>query len=213
MKIANFLLACLLLFGVTISAQDIGEPYPAPVSYAELSETEKIFFGLFEDKNVGNLHVYAPAELPAPAGYFYLGQPITSDFKNLLPKQLQPYTNIQDHEPHAVYTVKGAGREFFIIRSVSPENNVLGLYARYNNTLDLVTELAGYEKTKKGFTQTDTWIKDLNRDGRLDLVKKIKTVQGNKVKIKTKVFLQNAQGQFKRTRTINLDPLDYIMQE
>ncbi len=218
----NIPLYIILIFSFSnLTAQEEGaeyntpdEPYPAPVSYANLTEEEANFIGLFRDENIGNLHVFASSDPTPSDAYFFKGSPINSTFKDIMPADIADLTHFQDGQPHAVLSLRGDGEELYVLRLPGERyQNQLALYDLDNGQLRKIKTLAYYQCKDIRCIQQDSWIQDVNGDARLDIITKRKVTRPNgKEQVKTKVYFMNTDGNFKRTRKANITEKNYLFE-
>ncbi len=212
---------CLLIFTLQLTAQESGseyypkdEPYPAPVSYANLTEEEAAFIALFEDKNVGNLHVYSSKSASPDVNYFYKGQPVPPALKDILPEKLALLTYLKGSEPHAVASIPGEAEELYLLRIPGGDwDNQISLYAMNGGQLEKLETLAYYDCNARRCLQQDSWLQDVNGDTRLDIITRQRKIRQNnaRVKYKTTVLLMQEDGTFRKSRKTDIAEKDYQM--
>ena len=210
------LFSFFVFFTLPLWSQDTGddlpqgdEPYPAPVSYADLSPLEANFIGLFNSENVTNLHVHA---IPSPEGdYPFEGTPITQEYNGLLQGNLASQTFVKGEEPRAVMSMRGNGEELYLVRQPSGEwKGELALFSMEDGKLRGLEVLAYRKCNSLRCVQQDSWLQDVNGDGLLDIIQKKQVTRGYSVaRSKTKVFLMEPDGSFKRTKPTMIDQTDY----
>lgn len=192
------------------------EPYPAPVSFADLTKEEAAFINLFNNENVTNLHVYASTREAPDQAYYYHGTPILPVFKDMLPSKLSSLTYLRGKEPHAISSMRGNGEQLYLLRLPGENwNNKIAIYAMDNGELTELHTLASYTCNKAGrCIQQDSWLQDLNGDTLLDIITKKRTTRKNgKSKVKTSVYLMTDKGVFKKARKMEIEEGDYKFQE
>ncbi len=190
------------------------EPYPAPVSYQNISIEQAKFIKLFESKNVGNLHVY-PLVKQDDGSDFFEGKPIDSGYADLLSGDLAKQTFIRNAEPRAVFSIRGNDEEYYIIRlPADVSKGEIAIYGWNNGKLEKRQTLATYACKRTRCVQMDSWIQDVNGDTRLDViqVKKTTRANGKKVKIEKVLYLMNDKGVFKKSNDDQVDFSDYQVQ-
>lgn len=190
------------------------EPYPAPVSYENISLEQAEFIKLFEDKDVSNLHVY-PLVKQEKESAFLQGKTIDSGFSNLLEGFLSKQTFVTNAEPKAVFRIRGEGEEYYIIRlPIDVSGGEIALYGWNNGKLEKKQKLASYSCKRNHCTQVDSWIQDVNGDTRLDIVQIKKTTRKNgmKVRIDKVVYLMDNNGLLKKSNGQMVDFSDYQTQ-
>ena len=189
------------------------EPYPAPAMYNNVSELESAFIALFDDRNVGNLHLYVPNKRTPSEDYPYKGTIITRDYKSLLPSALQIFTEVKGGEPQALGSIRGAQGELYLMRTMDYKgNHTIALYKLQNNGLEKLMELASHQCINDKCTQTDTWIQDIDGDTRFDFIQK--TRKSNRPnKVKTKIYSMQIDGTIKKNKDAEIDVIDYKMED
>lgn len=178
--------------------------------------SEELFTGLFEDKNVGSLHlsIRTPKTDTSTETSFLAGNPILPAYNSYLPQKLRPWTSTKACHPKAVFTIRANGLQNFYLIEVPQKqaNEQLILYILQKRKLKKVKVLATYDCTAQNCSQLDSWISDLNGDGRLDLVqKRYRKSNNGRESTQTNVYLLNRQGKFKRTQKIKLKEEDYSL--
>lgn len=219
----KFYIALFSLFFsfISLNAQKGGdpfqkdEPYPAPVSFADISDKMAAFIAIFNDENVSNLHVYASKNPIPDQAYYYKGTPVYPVFKDFLPSKLSNLTHIQNGQPHAISSIRGNGVELYLVRIPGEKwDNQIGIYTMNGGSLMELETLAYYDCNQARCVQQDSWLQDLNGDTLLDIITKNRTIRKNGTsKTKTTVFLMTDKGTFKKSRQTQIEEADYIMQE
>lgn len=178
--------------------------------------SEELFTGLFEDKNVGSLHlsIRTPKTDTPTADSFLAGNPILPAYNSYLPQKLRPWTSTKECHPKAIFTIRANGLQNFYLIEVPQKkaHEQLILYTLQKRKLKKVKVLASYDCKAQNCSQLDSWISDLNGDGRLDLVqKRYRKSKNGKESTHTSVYLLTRQGKFKRTQKIKLKEEDYSL--
>lgn len=191
------------------------EPYPAPVSFADLTKEEAAFINLFNNENVTNLHVYASAKVNPEQDYYYLGTPILPVFKDMLPSGIASLTYLRGKEPHAVSSMRGNGEQLYLVRVPGEKfKNQLALFSMENGELKELKVLAFYDCNDSRCIQQDSWLQDLNGDTLLDIItKKQITRKNGKTKTKTYVYLMTDKSTFKKSGKVNIEEGDYLLKD
>ena len=175
------------------------------------------FKDLFEVWNVGNLHVFAPNPDTANKDYYFEGEIIEKKFRKHLPLEVQRAMLFNDQKYYAVGIIRGNNNEdFYLVRENSLQTpNQLVLYESINNQLLAKRVIAYFKMKHKKYFQLDTWIQDLDGDTRLDLIQRSrKIIKSRKPKdVKTKVFLQNRDGEFDLSKEYEIEEKDYQFQD
>jgi hypothetical protein len=191
------------------------DAYPAPHNQDVKPASKGAFIALFEDWNVTNLHVYAdPNEQPSQ-DFYYFGKPISPTFKDYLPDELRHWTHVEGYEPHAVFSLRGDGEEWYVLRIPDKEMpNQLVLYEMQNGELVMKQTLAFVYCDKKGCMQMDSWIQDVDGDTELDIIQtsQVTTRNGKVKEPKTVVLSMDKNGLFRKNKKANIDENDYRLE-
>lgn len=178
--------------------------------------SKEMFTALFQKRNVGSLHlsIHPPKTHSGTEASYLKGKAIKSVYNSYLPQKVRPWTSTKECHPKAIFAIRANGlRNFYLIEVPQKQaNEQLILYQLQQRKLKQVKILASYNCKAKNCTQLDTWISDLNGDGRLDLVqKRYRKSKNGKESTQTNVYLLNRQGKFKRTQKIKLKVEDYSL--
>ncbi len=176
--------------------------------------SKEMFAGLFEDKNVGSLHLYiqAPPMNSGSEAPYLKGKAIKPAYNSYLPQRVRPWTATKECYPKAIFAIRANGlRNFYLIEVPQKKaNKQLILYKLQKRKLKKVKVLASYDCKDQSCSQLDSWVSDLNGDGRLDLIQKqYRKSKNGKESTQTTVYLLNRQGKYKRTQKIKLKKEDY----
>ena len=178
-----------------------------------MDEDQAAFIELFDEQEIGNLHVYT---LPQPGNdYFFKGQPIDLAFNPLLNRELSVLTLIKGRKPEAVYRVRGKEEELYIIRMPGEEENYeIALYGWKGDKLEKMKVLSYFECKGNRCVQLESWIQDVDGDTWLDVIQKKKIIKnrGEKVKIKSTVYLMNQDGELQKSNDAAVNFMEYFME-
>lgn len=184
------------------------QPYPA--GNQPLNETTAAFISVFDDTNVGNLHVFAPMKAQPATDYFFYGTDITGSFDKMLPRRTKRILRRKNAKLYATRNIRGVNGEYYILRTVDKKGNpTLDLYELAGKKLSKIKTLAQTNcKNTASCNSLDSWIQDVNGDTRLDIIQK------EKVGMKTNVvvYTQNARGKFVQNDDVEVDSGKYIME-
>lgn len=179
------------------------------------------FNAFFEDRNVGNLHLYASVSTPtAAADYFFYGREIPRGYFDLIDPRWRAFF-IKDLQAYAIGTIKGTAEvnDFYLLRIEVPgTKNTIDLFEMQNGQLVHKQQLATYWCRDHYCIQQDSWILDLNGDTQLDIIKKINLVEyHNKETAHTEeyhtVLLQMEDGSFHRSDQLKVQIEDYQIEK
>jgi len=195
--------------------EEAGDPYP--ITNEAPSPEAKAFIAQFDDKNVGNLHVYSTLKENFDIDYPYKGEPLGEEFYSLMDGETIQLLAPEGAKAYAIQAIRGDATTYFLMRMPSAYNNHntnLMLFELNGEYLESKEVLAfAYEK-KGVIYQQDSWILDLDGDTLLDIVKKYqqRTVDGEILAetIITKKQLPN--GLFVRTDELEVDKQDYRLE-
>ena len=219
------ILATLVLIIFSLSTIDLfgqgkrragEEPFPAPASYANVTANESAFIALFEDKNIGTTHIYAPRSGSVSKDYPHQGTVISTAFQRFFPGDIARTMNIKGGEPVALYSIRGGNGELYVIRTTDFNgNHSIGLYALNNESVRKVKDLAHLKCVESGCRQMDSWLQDVDGDTRLDIIQKttyIKTGKKNN-KERTRIYSIQRNGTVKPAKKLNVEAGDYQMEK
>lgn len=221
-KFLKYIILCLWLANLNqLSAQNDAkqageEPYPAPAMYDNVTADEAAFIALFDDKNVGNTHVYVPKKGKKLGDHEPYGSKITNGFKNFLPDDMGRMVHVKGGEPRALYSIRGGNGELYVIQSTDfSGNTTIGLYSLNNESVRKIKDLAYLKCKESGCLQMDSWLQDIDGDTRIDIIqKRAKTKTSNgKVKMKTKTYRIQRDGSLKRDKKLKIEENDYMMEK
>jgi hypothetical protein len=176
------------------------------------AQERQALIDLFEEREVGNLHVFANPE-PTP-DYFFFGTPIEQAFPNVLPGDVSVLTILKEQEPHAVFRIRGKEEELYLIRFPGERaGNEIALYGWDGDQLKKRRTLAYHTCKGNRCIQVDSWIQDLDGDTWLDLIQKRKVSRknGQKVTVKSRLFLMNQEGRLQKSDFDRVDFSDFPM--
>lgn len=192
------------------------EPYPAPAMYDNVTASEANFIALFEDKNVGNTHVYIPKRGKMVGDNEPYGSIISKEFKDFLPTDVQMMVHVEGSEPRALYSIRGGNGELYVIQTTDRMGNqTIGLYALNNESVTKLKDLAYLRCKESGCRQMDSWLQDIDGDTRIDIIQKrakTKTANG-RTKVKTTTYRIQRDGSLKKDKKLAIDEADYIMEK
>ena len=215
-------LLSLLLTSANLMAQEdeaivvtpTDQPYPAGNQPANASIAA--FISVFDDTNVGNLHVFSTQKEEPTADYFFQGTDITGSFNDVLPEDLKSSLRRTGGKIHAVRNVRGVDGEYYILRIPNATKMPqLKMYELRGTKLVELLTLADIDCKDNGrCTQVDSWIQDVDGDTRLDVIqRRAKMRDGQSKKIKTTVYMLDRSGNFRKSRSVDIDENSYMMEK
>ena len=215
LAICTFSFAQVMAFSNTAPKKYL-DPFPRN-SLPDFYSLMEQFKDEVEDWNVGNLHVYGHAPQQPMSEYKYAGEKSDNKFHELLPWRFQNRV-IRGYDIFPVAELRGANdeKDLFIVRSGKGDiTDGLFLFSSNDGKLKKPIELSYYKKKGNTWQQLDSWIKDVDRDGRLDLVQKKQITDrwGHILGTKTKVFLMTPKGKFKKSKKFTLDDGDFPLKD
>lgn len=169
------------------------------------------FTDLFEETNIGNLHLFANANHADP--YTFSGTPISSEYRDFLPLKMRRQILKGKLNVEAIYSIRGNKLNDFYILNLHPKNrpSKLVMYRMDNERLKKIKTLAAFQCEPGSCVQIDSWISDFNGDTRLDLLQKTKSISNGKEKVDAQLFLLDENGHYKKNDQIDLRERSYIM--
>lgn len=211
----TIIISCLMigvLFGQTRKDR-YEEPYPAPVSYENISERKAEFIALFEDRNVGNLHLFTAKKLKKDRTF--KGEIIPKSYKYFFPSNTWKFFNRKKWRPRALYSIRGDAEDWYILRvSDKKGKNTLRLYEWGEDHL-VEKKILAYTKCRgKNCEQLDSWIRDIDGDTNLDIVQRKATISKNQTRESSiEVFAIDEHGVFQKTDDLVIDSGDYQLEQ
>lgn len=223
MNLRSYFVLLILFFSFNISnvsAQLEADVRNSAETRAGLSDLE-LFKDKFEFWNVGNLHVYSKPMDAEMEEYYFKGNYFGLSDKQFLSDDLNNYVaaNFQSVFPVGkirYYGERDADRAFYIVRkNTNKSPNEISMYELENNKLVFRKKLAYHKKAWLGWNQMNTWIMDVNGDTLLDLVQKTRKVtrSGKYKNEKTKIFLMQQDGNYKKGDLNLIDQNDFIFED
>jgi len=202
---------CMILIVGQIFAQNKKageEPYPAPAMYDNLTTEEAAFIALFDDKNIGNTHVYVPRKGEKLGDHEPYGSVISNTYGSFLPSDMQRMVNVKGSEPRALYSIRGGNGELYVIQAQDFSGKQhIGLYALSNEKLTKIQDLASLTCDKSGCKQMDSWLQDIDGDTRIDIIQKVMNQKGE---MNTKTYRIQRDGSLKMDEKLTIDETDYV---
>jgi hypothetical protein len=187
------------------------------VLHAQTSDLFKDFDRYFDVDNIGNLHVYAPADkYDVKDDYYFKGELLPKKFEGLyadnwrenLPKEMKTF---------AVSKIRNGEEDAYILRFEGlGTQNMIGLFEVENDLLRFKKRLAYQYCYDYVCFQLDSWIQDFDGDARLDILQKVVVVDSYLKDQVIDEFMQqlrqNEDGDFVPTTkfSINTDKYSHI---
>lgn len=212
----SYLLFLLFFIPTTIFSQTNGSSTdsPYPINNRPSSEKTAAFIALFDDTNVGNLHVYTSKMSNPKEDYFYMGQEMDTYYTAMLPKKWRKKTRGKAAKAYAVKNIAGAEREYYIIRFLDKkERNHLALFELQQESLIHKMTLAQAWCKGPRCYQKDTWIQDVDGDTLVDLIVKTRRERNSLTSDEIEVYQQTKAGNFVKNETWNIDSTKYPLEE
>ena len=210
------LLFSLLVFLLTGAfAQRVEGPTTYPAMRTPDSEIAKALDATFEERNVGFLHIFN--DLDIQPGAFFEGVEMSEDFYGLLPGKYRRRLLRDRAEAYSVYAIRGFEGNFYLVRYEDERRGqTMELFDLENGALDHVATLADAYCGNRNCYQMDSWITDVDRDGRLDIVqraRKTRAATGDVRREKSRVYQQQPDGSFRRNKNLQPDWASYEFEE
>lgn len=212
----SYLLMLLFFIPLTtfsqVDAPSLDSPYP--LNNRPSSEKEAAFIALFDDTNVGNLHVYTTKKSDPMQDYFYKGKEMSAYYTTMLPKKWRKKTRGKAAKAYAVKNIAGAEREFYIIRFLDKKSrNHLALFElQQENLIHKMTLAQAWCKGPRCY-QKDTWIQDIDGDTLLDLIVKTRRERNSLTSDDVEVYQQTKAGNFVKNTSLNVDSTKYPLEK
>ena len=212
----SILIAFSVLIFSALVGQDMTEATldsPIYTSKTKPKSLSEYFKENIVDWNVGNLHVYPKTKENSTKDYYFEGVSFENKYYRLLPTKLQNNV-IRGSKFFAVSAIKGKdlGDDFYILREQKPDESAAIFLAEIrNNRFKVLKKIGAYSTKGNTIQRTDSWIKDLDRDGRFDIVRRkvVLNESGKVLKEKYTTYILNAEGKMKKTNKLKIDPMSY----
>jgi hypothetical protein len=168
---------------------------------------------LFEESNVGNLHVYSlDRNSNSPDDYFY-GERIPRGLYGLFSANWRDEFP-DDFEAYALFKIKHGASDAYLMRFAGlGTQNLIGLFAIEEEKVVFLRILSSHSCNNSTCWQTDSWIQDFDGDTRLDILQKVRVLQftlmNAPVEEYSQVLRQDKSGRFVVTKEVNIDLSDY----
>lgn len=202
----------ILFIPIFSNAQPTDSPYP--VNNKAYSEKTASFIALFEDTNVGNLHVYTTKAKMPKEDYFFKGQELSSYYTAMLPDKWRKMTRGKKSKAYAVKSIAGADREYYIIRFLDKKGrNRLALFELKQEDLVHKLDLAEAWCKRNRCYQKDSWIQDFDGDTRVDILVKTLRARNSLDRTDVEVYKQTRTGQFVKDNNIKIDEIKYPLEK
>lgn len=174
----------------------------------------------FENRNVGNLHLYANNEDSAGLDYYFKGERIPRGYLDLIDPEWRN-DHSQSLKAFAFATIRGPEEDapYYIIRFEGEGiRNMIGLFRTGPSYLEFAQSLAMYWCELGHCVQQDSWIIDLDGDTRFDIIKKMRIFSRDSSSQPLReeyqmIYTQVEEGDFLPTTNIPVEIEDYMMQE
>ena len=206
-------LLSLFYLSASLTAQVVEEPYPAPVSFQDLTEQQATFIALFEDRNVGNLHLFIPPSVGTQPTFD--GTIIPKSYRRLFPKSVRRSFKRKGQQPVALHSIRGDEEDWYLVRTYDRKGTpAIRLYEWENGKMKEKMVLA-YTRCQAGqCEQLDSWIRDINGDTTLDIVQKreVRSKNGKTLQSDLAAYSIDRRGQFVVDNTLSIDAGDYSLE-
>ena len=182
----------------------------------EYADLEAALASLFEEREVGNLHVFASGEVRPGPDYFFHGTELPVVFLPNLEEEW--FANLPGElKAYAVFSIRGYEKPYYIIRFEGEESkSAIELFELVGQTLLHRVTLARLWCPGGQCVQEDAWVQDVNGDTFLDVLKKVRIYERDMPdkplgEYQT-LFIQNDEGAFQPDSSIPVDWADYPME-
>lgn len=187
------------------------------VAYAQTADNKNAidaYKQLFEETNVGNLHIYSltEEERAAPDDFFY-GQQIPRGLFGLFSANWRDELPA-DFEAYALFKIKHGEGDAYLMRFAGPgTQNLIGLFTIKGDKVAFLKVLSSHSCNQNTCWQTDSWIQDFDGDTRLDILQKVRVLQFTlmdaPVEEYSQVLRQGDDGKFTLSKEIDIDIVSY----
>lgn len=209
----------IFLFSFFFSTAQVAATFTSE-EVADGSPSVDMFNDIFEIHNTGNLHIYTSNNVKPTEDYFFDGIEIDEMFYGFLPKKLRSKVIDKKINIEAVCRLKGSrpDDDIYLVQTNSSEkNNVLSFYRMKRKRLKKMRDVAYSYNVAQNKVQLNTWVRDINKDGKLDIIQKRVYHQNSSPSsknVKTTVYLLNDNMKFKKSKakTKAIDSAKYQMQ-
>lgn len=214
----DILLLCCALLMTTLNLQaQKKSPATYPALNAPKTETARTFASIFDENNVGNLHVFPTNDEEAEYDYYFRGRPLPDNLYGLFPEKWEKLIAEQQAEVFTTYVIRGENDAYFIVRLQSPEmGQRLELFDLKDGSLRHLHTLAFADCNRGRCIQQDAWILDLDGNTRLDIIKKVRITDrytGQAIDEYANVYTQTNDGIYYKTDDLTPELDTYLMQE
>lgn len=179
----------------------------------ELGGRKAAFDELFQEKNVGNLHVFSPTEEEAMPSHFFHGEEIPRGFFGLFAENWREELP-EDTKAHAVFKIRNGRGNAYILRFAGADTrNMIALFSFEADKLIFRRTLSMYYCGQGVCYQMDSWVRDFDGDARLDILQRARMTQTAMLEAPVDTYVQplrqTEDGTFVETRTFEYDLSDY----
>jgi len=220
MRIVVIILSFLCYAGFSTAQVDVEnaeKESPYPITNQAPSDEAAAFIALFNDETVGNMHVYSSLDMEADYDYLYKGEEITPEYYSLFDGETLQLLAPMQAKAYAVRSIRGEEQTYFIMRVPSAydeTNSNVMLFEMQGDYLESKELLAfAYEKDGTIYQQ-DSWIRDIDGDTLLDIIKKYQQKEEDGTVLAETIIVkrQLPGGVFKRTDEFEIDENEYRME-
>lgn len=205
----------LSLFSFSAFAQRVDGPITYPAMQSPDSEIAKALDMTFEETNVGFLHLFN--DLDIQPGAYFEGVELSEDFYGLLPGKYRRRLMRDRAEAYSVFAIRGVDGNLYLVRFEDERRGqFLELFDLEDGSLRHVETLARAKCGSGNCYQLDSWITDVDQDGRLDIVqraRKTRAETGEVRKEKSVVYQQQPDGSFRRNKNLRPDWASYDFED
>ena len=191
---------------LNVSAQVINERVSSPKEYAANSQFSSPqaaqLDATFKEQTTGFLHFYIDPKVATNDQYLFKGNLIGGELLDLFTGKYHRYAVMEDTKVYAASAIKGADENLYVVRFVTPGDQRLELFDLINGEMKHIKTLAARKCKMSGCRQLDSYITDIDRDGRPDLVQMSRRIDKNNTSRneKMKTYKMLPSGELKKMK-------------
>ncbi len=171
------------------------------------------FYELFDDRNIGFMHLHASRYFPVENNFAFKGELIPTSYYSYLPVEMWEKIRSEETAPRAVFNIGLQGDDFFVLYTPDKNGGVITLCEKNNRGQLKIMKKLAYRNKGKNNIQLDTWFTDLNKDGFEDMIQVKRTESKKGYNYSKKVFLYNSdRRKFRIAKGYNINWDDYELE-
>ena len=180
MRHLPLLLVFLLPFALSAQAPAAGADVGSEVVDPTTTEEMFAFRNLFEEENVGYLHVYVDPDVDPLETYLFRGIEMGEGEVSLLPDVYLDQIDLDKGKVFAAIYVQGIEEDLYLVRYRGEQGGRIDQFAIRDQKPVHLKQLAALACNDPGdCAQLDSYITDVNLDSRFDLIQISRTEAGD----------------------------------